>query len=50
MCVTLVQKSVADVHVFAFSVGAKSPLDLPESEFQLLHPLVNGNEMTWKYK
>ena len=32
------------------SVGAESPLDLPEREYDLLQPLVDGHEITWKYK
>jgi hypothetical protein len=32
------------------SVGAETPLDLPESEFKVLHPSVLGDEITWKYK
>jgi hypothetical protein len=32
------------------SVGAESPLDLPEREFELLQPIVDGPEITWKYR
>jgi hypothetical protein len=30
-------------------VGAETPLDLPDSEFNLLHPELAGHEVTWKY-
>jgi hypothetical protein len=30
-------------------VGAASPLDLPDSDFNMLRPEVNGYEVTWKY-
>lgn len=37
-------------HSYVQSVGAESPLDLPEREYDLLHPYVDGHEITWKYK
>lgn len=30
-------------------MGAASPLDLPDSDFNMLRPEVNGYEVTWKY-
>ena len=32
------------------SVGAESPLQLPEREFQLLHPIIKDHQIVWKYK
>ena len=32
------------------SVGAETPLQLPEREFQLLHPIIKDHQIVWKYK